>query len=136
MTLRLAIIIILLPHILLSTTALTQNIDDKLSPEQRATVYEVEASIMSPFCAGRLLKDCPSSAAGEVKKEIKEDVLANTPKEEIVNKLLTRYGDQYKAVPDTEGFGNVAWYAPLLFLILGFLLIASFKGKSTTNDED
>ncbi|MCB0333496.1 MAG: hypothetical protein KDD55_08345, partial [Bdellovibrionales bacterium] len=40
--------------------------------EHRA--FEVEGYLLSPFCPGRLLRDCPSSGAHDLKIEIREAV--------------------------------------------------------------
>jgi cytochrome c-type biogenesis protein CcmH len=85
---------------------------------------EIFAEIYSPFCPGRLLQDCPSSSATELKNKIKSDLAEGLDKETIINNLLEQYGSELGALPPTSGFSALAWIAPAIFLILGILAIS------------
>ncbi len=86
-------------------------------PEQ--VVDEVFGQINSPFCKGRLLRDCPSSGASELKEEVKELALQGKSSREVVDLLYQRYGDEIRAVPTDDWVGVVAWLGPLVFLLVG-----------------
>lgn len=87
---------------------------------------EIFSSTMSPFCPGRLLNDCPSSAAHDLKVKVKEKLAAGESKEAVFNYLLTLYGDEVRAAPKNEGFGRAAWLATPVFLFVGLYLIGIF----------
>ena len=87
---------------------------------------EIYGNIMSPFCPGRLLRDCPSAAAGELKDKIALDLASGISPVAITQELIKRYGDQVRAVPAHRGIGELAWWLPLLFLLAGFLLVLSW----------
>lgn len=89
--------------------------------EQQAQI--IFGEVLSPFCPGRLLRDCPSSAATELKDRIRGEVRAGKSREEILAGLYALYGDQIRAVPAVAGFGLAAWLAPGIFLLLGLLII-------------
>lgn len=80
-------------------------------------------SVISPFCPGRLLSDCPSSAAVDLKEDIRSQLKSGRSKEEVVEQLYTTYGDKMRAAPKNEGFGLVAWVMPVCFLLGGLLII-------------
>lgn len=90
-----------------------------LTREQERIVREVSESVMSPFCPGRLLSNCPSSGAHELKEKIRKEVLAGKSEDEILNELILIYGDQIRAAPTSRGFGLTAWLMPFIFVIGG-----------------
>ena len=79
--------------------------------------------ILSPFCTGRSLNDCPSSQAHDLKEEIKNELKNGVSEESILESVFSKYGEKYRAVPKAEGFGLVAWVGPLVFFILGAILV-------------
>ncbi|MCB0319306.1 MAG: cytochrome c-type biogenesis protein CcmH [Bdellovibrionales bacterium] len=105
----------------LTSHANGEDIEDQLSHDQRRLFEEIEGNILSPFCPGRLLKDCPSSAARDLKVSIKEKILEGNSKPDILKALIGEYGEELQPVPDTAGFGLLAWVAPFAFLLIGLL---------------
>lgn len=78
--------------------------------------------VMSPFCPGRALSDCPSSKAHDLKYEMRQKLESGTAPEVILAEVFAKYGDQYRAVPGFSGFALLAWLAPIAFLVGGLLL--------------
>jgi cytochrome c-type biogenesis protein CcmH/NrfF len=94
--------------------------------------------VMSPFCPGRALSDCPSSKAHDLKFEMRKKLESGTPPEVILEEVFAKYGDQYRAVPGFSGFALLAWLAPLAFLVGGLLLalrLASSRRASATSSQ-
>lgn len=91
--------------------------------------YELYQQVMSPFCPGRALSDCPSSKAHDLKDEMRRKLEAGIPPEEILEGVFGRFGDQYRAVPGFTGFALLAWLAPLAFLLIG-LMVAIWLASS------
>jgi cytochrome c-type biogenesis protein CcmH len=113
----------------------SDSIDDKLSTEQRKIFQQVEGNILSPFCPGRLLKDCPSTATRNLKEDIKSKILAGEDADSIKTSLFEEYGSELRAAPENTGIGLLAWYLPLVFLIVGFFLIVFYLRKQITSDQ-
>lgn len=84
------------------------------------TVYE---SLMSPYCPGRLLRDCPSGQATQLKDRILERTQGGETADKIREDLIGNYGEEMRAAPKHEGFGLVAWYGPFLFLAVGVAIL-------------
>ena len=97
--------------------------------------HKVFGAFLSPFCPGRLLSDCPSSAAGELREKIRARVEKGESGEQVLESLFDDYGDRFRAAPQARGFGTVAWVAPGLFLLIGIvtmsLWLRSRMGAST-----
>jgi cytochrome c-type biogenesis protein CcmH/NrfF len=95
---------------------------------------EIYKEVLSPFCPGRLLYDCPSSKATELKLQIKDMVVSGKQKEEIFKYLIETYGNDIKAMPDNFGFGLVGWIMPLIFFtIAGLTLIIWVKTQKSSS---
>lgn len=109
---------------------------------QEAIAKEIFFEVMSPFCAGRSLHDCPSGSATELKNEIRAALARGESKEEILSGLVARFGNEVRAVPGFSGVGMLAWIAPLAFLLVGSVVIViwlrvlgSGNGESRTDTQ-
>ncbi len=100
------------------------------TPAIEKAAKEIFSEIYSPFCPGRLLQDCPSSSATELKNQIKSDLQAGLDKQTILNNLLEQYGNELGALPPTTGFSALAWIAPAIFLVIGILVIIIWLATS------
>lgn len=94
-----------------------------LSLEQEQLAQQIIGEVMSPFCPGRILHDCPSGSATELRERIREKIKGGESAAAIFDFLYATYGDGIRASPRQRGFGLVAWLAPLVFLLTGLLLI-------------
>lgn len=86
------------------------------APEDVANAVSQE--VMSPYCPGVTLHDCPSSSAQEMREEITEWARAGMTKDEIMRRLEDEFGSSIRAVPRGSG-GVFAWLLPALALAGG-----------------
>jgi cytochrome c-type biogenesis protein CcmH len=96
-----------------------------LSPAQPdevdANAQRIFSSVMSPYCPGKLLADCTSPAAGELRAEIRSRLAAGEPPDAIERELYARFGDSIRAVPAADTLlGRVLRTAPVVVLVLSF----------------
>jgi cytochrome c-type biogenesis protein CcmH len=97
--------------------------------DQEAAAIETNAShifntVMSPFCPGRLIANCPSPSAAELREKIRGQLAQGATIEEITSDLYATYGDEIRSVPEAKGFGLLAWTAPgAFFVIVGVFLV-------------
>lgn len=95
-----------------------------------AEAYRLYQQVFSPFCAGRSLNDCPSSKAHELKLEMRQKLEQGVAPEVILEDVIKRFGEQYRAVPLYSGFGKFVWLAPIAFLLFGAVLALGLaRGK-------
>ncbi len=90
------------------------------------TAAEIYSEILSPYCPGRALKDCPSSAADELKNEILTKLESGSSKDTVLNELYKKFGEQINANPRNQGFGRLAWLLPPSFFIFGILIFVIY----------
>jgi cytochrome c-type biogenesis protein CcmH len=107
--------------------------DEAVLDEKATAIY---AEVLSPFCPGRLLSDCPSGAARDLKKEIRAKLELGQSREQIIDSLYTLYGEDIRAAPEFSEFGIVAWVAPIIFLLVGFVIILAWLKLSKKNTVD
>jgi cytochrome c-type biogenesis protein CcmH/NrfF len=86
------------------------------APEDVAN--EVAQEVMSPYCPGVTLHDCPSSSAQEMREEITAWARAGMSKDEIMGRLEDEFGPSIRAVPRGSG-GLFAWLLPAVALTAG-----------------
>jgi len=106
---------------LFATTLGIASAEYTLDPALEVEAQWVYGQVLSPFCPGKLLRDCPSRAASTLKDDIRKKIDDGKSREEVIQELYLIYGDEISAVPRTSGFGLVAWITPALFAVIGFL---------------
>jgi cytochrome c-type biogenesis protein CcmH len=75
---------------------------------------QVSQRVMSPYCEGVTLHDCPSQKAAELRGRIARWARNGMTEEEIIHRLTAQFGASVKAEPDKTGSGLIAWLVPLL----------------------
>jgi cytochrome c-type biogenesis protein CcmH len=91
--------------------------------ERHPTQTELEGEVMCPVC-GTTLDQSDSPAAEQIKRVIARRIAAGDTKSEIEDRLVANYGDAILAAPPHRGFGLVAWWLP----VVGILLAAALVG--------
>lgn len=91
------------------------------APEDVAN--QVASEVMSPYCDGVTLHDCPSKAALDLRAEIEMWARDGWTKAEIMDELERQFGPRIRATPgETEGVA--AWALPTLALVAGGAAVA------------
>ena len=107
------------------------------APEDVAN--DVADEVMSPYCDGVTLHDCPSAAASELRVEIEEWARRGWSKARIVAELEDRFGERIHATPQNSE-GTAAWLLPLMAVLAGTalvgVLVARWVGSSRPENDD
>jgi cytochrome c-type biogenesis protein CcmH/NrfF len=109
---RLGIALLMLSILLIAPAAAGQ------TPEERAA--RLSERIMSPFCDGVTLHDCPSAAADELRRDIAQMARDGMTNEAILDRLESDYGPGIRATPDD----TLAWLLPALAVLAGIGIVA------------
>jgi len=80
---------------------------------------ELERELMSPYCPGRSLIECPSPAATELRLWIQGQEKAGVSRAAVERRLFQEFGDQLRQSPRPEGWGLVAYLVPAGVLLAG-----------------
>jgi len=88
---------------------------------------ELYDEVMSPFCPGRLLANCPSSQAADLRDRIREQLAAGEAKEDVIDGLYAIWGEEVLGARRNA----IAWLVPVAVIALaGLLLVAWLRGTS------
>ncbi len=101
----------------------------ELSTKIESQTHEISGDVMSPFCPGRSLNDCPSSSATDLRNQISQMLTEGKTREEVLGELYKKYGDEIRAMPKKQGFGLVGWLSPLAFVLLGLSILTFWIKK-------
>jgi cytochrome c-type biogenesis protein CcmH/NrfF len=81
--------------------------------------HSLASDLMSPFCPGRTLADCPSPDAATLRAWILVQEAAGRSREDVETELLGRYGEQLLSRPRARGFGLTAYAIPIGVFVAG-----------------
>ena len=93
---------------------------------ERPWSEQLQRELMSPYCPGRSLTECPSPQATELRLWIQAQERAGVPRETVEARLFERFGDQLRHGPRAEGFGLWAYLVPAAALAAGAAFVFVF----------
>lgn len=106
-----------------------EQVSEEVWQRKAADMYQ---QVLSPFCPGRSLNDCPSSKAQELKTEMLVQLQSGVQEQEVLEGVFAKFGDQYRAIPKGEGFGRLVWLVPGVFVCAGLMLAYFVSTRRTT----
>jgi cytochrome c-type biogenesis protein CcmH/NrfF len=80
---------------------------------------DISMHVMSPFCPGVTLHDCPTENAAELRERIVAMVEEGFTRAQIVDFIENEYGVATRATPDPGGTGIIVWLLPGLAALGG-----------------
>lgn len=107
---------------------------EEMQPEGWA--YELAGYLMSPYCPGRTLSDCPSPQAQDLRMWIIVQEAAGRSRPEVEEELYAQFGDVIRPAPKAKGFGLAAYAIPVLGFMAGGLLVVLFLRRQTSRGEE
>jgi cytochrome c-type biogenesis protein CcmH len=82
--------------------------------------HRIFSELMSPYCPGLMLADCPSPDAFELRAEIRARLAAGETPAQVKADLFARFGDSIRATPEPRDWGLLLWAAPFGVLAASF----------------
>jgi cytochrome c-type biogenesis protein CcmH/NrfF len=79
--------------------------------------------LKSPYCKGFMLDVCTSAQGAALRDSIDALAYLGWSADSIIDWVLANHGDEYLAVPRSEGKALVAWIVPPAAVLLGFTLV-------------
>lgn len=92
-------------------------------PALQARYEELIAEVRCLKCQNQSIKDSNAFLASDLRREIRRLLEEGKSNDEIYDFLVARYGDFALYRPRTTGRTAVLWYGPLVFLLLGGLIV-------------
>jgi cytochrome c-type biogenesis protein CcmH/NrfF len=78
------------------------------------TANDIAREMVSPYCEGITLHDCPSDASRKLRARIAGWAEAGMSKDDIWEQLESEFGTDIRATPSTDGAGLWAWVIPIV----------------------
>jgi cytochrome c-type biogenesis protein CcmH/NrfF len=98
--------------------------------EKEQWAYDLAHDLMSPYCPGRALAECPSPQADQLRLWILDQARAGATREEVEAELAANFGDQIRQTPRAEGIGLVAYAVPAAALVVGGAFLAFYLRRN------
>ncbi len=94
--------------------------DASSSPEaQHPEANAAISQLRSPYCPGFMLEVCTSREAEILRDSIQALAGEGLNADSLVEWMIARHGEEYRALPKRSGTGLLAWAAPPAMLLLG-----------------
>ena len=88
--------------------------------------YQMAGELLSPYCPGQTLADCPSQNAQTLRVWLIAQEAAGRSQEEVEAELVDRYGEEILGAPPARGFALTAYAVPFVSFGVGGLVVALF----------
>jgi len=117
------LLVLLLALGLVPVAASAQLVVPELTPEQERTAVSAMERLRSPVTPFHTVDMCPSVPA--LRDTIRVAAASGMSTEQIVEDVVSRYGEEVRLLPKRSGVGMLAWIATPLLLLAGAGLIAA-----------
>jgi cytochrome c-type biogenesis protein CcmH/NrfF len=119
---RVGVLLVVLAAIVAASTSVSAQV----SPEEaQKTADAAIGRLRSPYCPGLMLEVCPSAPAEALRDSIRGLAAEGQDVKQIVEGVLARHGEEWRAVPKRSGAGLLAWLVLPVVLIVGGLFVWS-----------
>ena len=119
---------VLLPVIVLAKEAVPMAAD----PEMEKLVNEISAELRCLVCQNQTIADSNADLAVDLKNQVREMVSKGQTQDQILDYMVTRYGDFVRYRPPIKPTTYLLWVGPLLLLVVGFtILMINLKRRKT-----
>ena len=104
------------------------------STEQR--IRQLEEKLRCLVCQNQSLADSNAELAGDLRREVRDQVAAGRSDDEIVSYLVQRYGDFVLYEPPFKATTALLWVGPFLLFAaaVGFLLFAVRRRRNAPQE--
>ena len=106
------------------------------TPEARA--HAMGERLACPICQGLSVADSPSALAQQMRGVIVDEIAAGQSDAQIEQYFVARYGPAILLTPPKQGFTLLAWWGPILFLLLSAagVGLAAYRWSRHPSPED
>lgn len=92
-------------------------------PRQEEMARAIMAEVRCLVCQGESIAESNADYAADLRRLVRERVAAGDSPEEVKDYLVSRYGDWVLLKPPVKPATYALWAAPVLFLLLGVVLV-------------
>jgi cytochrome c-type biogenesis protein CcmH len=119
MSSRRLVLLAAIPFLLLALRAAAIDITVLPTPELQARYEKLTHEFRCMQCQNNSIADSPVGLASDLRREVKEQLIAGKSDDEIRAFLVARYGDFVLYKPPVKGVTWLLWFGPFALLLLG-----------------
>ena len=122
----------LVSGVLLLSASSTAALDSKemfADPEMEARAREIGRQLRCLVCQNESIFDSNAGLARDLRDVVRERMTEGDSDAEVIDHIVSRFGDYVLLEPPVRGKTLVLWIAPLAFLGFGGLALASYHRK-------
>lgn len=105
------------------------------SPEQQEVYESLTSELRCLVCQNQTIADSNAELAGDLRRQVYEMLQQGKSREEIVRFMTDRYGDFVLYKPPFKAITGLLWLGPLLFLLIGLIIVFVVVRKKKIRDE-
>lgn len=90
---------------------------------QRQRFYELSGELRCPKCQNQNIADSNAPIATDMRREVHRLLNEGQSDDQIVEFMVSRYGDFVRYRPGLTSQTLVLWFAPLLFVVIGIAVL-------------
>ena len=108
---------------------------DEVQNETRAQLFEkLAVELRCPKCQNQNLADSNAMIAGDLRRELYEQVKSGNDGESIINFMVDRYGEFVLYRPKMNTMTYVLWFGPVALLLVGLVCLVFIVRKRKQNN--
>ena len=120
---KLKILIILLYLLIPLSVFAAQDIYQFQNHNQELQFRQVTEKLRCLVCQNQNLSESNADLANDLRNQIRIQILQGKTNEQIINFLVSRYGNYILYEPPRDPLGLVLWLAPFILLLLGLTFL-------------
>ena len=105
-------------------------------PEMEKIVNEISAELRCLVCQNQTIADSHAGLAVDLKNQVRDMVKKGQSQDEIVEYMVTRYGDFVLYRPPVKPTTMLLWAGPFLLLLIGLTVLVINLRKRTSQLKD
>ena len=120
--------------------ALAVDIDALPTPEQQKRYDDLTHELRCMQCQNQSIADSPVGLASDLRRDVREQIIAGKSDQEIRDIMVGRYGDVILFRPPFKASTAWVWLAPFALLLVGAIVAIRIVGQRSkmveTDDSD
>ena len=97
----------------------------KAEPDETARIRQLEEKLRCLVCQNQTLADSNAELAGDLRREVREQVAAGRSDAQVIDYLVQRYGDFVLYEPPFKATTLLLWIGPFVLLAGAALVLVS-----------
>ena len=129
---QLKVIVLLVCSLLFAPLVMAKEAKSMVAdPEMEKVVNEISAELRCLVCQNQTIADSSAGLAVDLKNQVREMVKRGQSQDEIVEYMVTRYGDFVLYRPPVKPTTMLLWAGPFLLLLAGLVVLVVNLRKRT-----